>query len=342
MGAPSALMEPALHLPPAVEQASRLPILRSMQRTVERFEKKIAEKHASTADAGRKKYTGHSTISAGGAFAPADEAAQKKALLRPETSQGFMRYLLDREQGKAKAPISSYVSEKKTEKAQNKQERGKVSGTGDRNSGVEKPKGRRLSAAERRASFAEKLDMAVGDDEDKDAEKLHESGWNSPEKKKSSDQPKLSKRMTGKSPKNGFGVFATVHQVQELAAMFDEVDGDGSGEIDKHELLRILDRNPSLHINQNALYALDHDMSGGVSLGEYFHFLLPQVPRHVVHQMVEYVHAEKKRRQALEDEQHMYVFALLALRHTHFRTLTPDCMHMALLSSQPKTGAVAG
>ena len=223
-----------------------------------------------------------------------------------------MRYLLDREQGKAKSSIASYVSDKKP---QSKQTRCQKAGQGDADSSTEKPKGRRMSAAERRASTMKKLDMAVGDDDEEDVtQKVQDSGWNSSEKKQTSDAPKLSKRMTGRSPKHGFGVFATVAQVKELAAMFDEVDVDGSGEIDKHELLRILDRNPSLHINQNALYALDHDMSGGVSLGEYFHFLLPQVPRHMVHQMVDYVHAEKKRRKALEDQQHMYVFALLVLR----------------------------
>ena len=39
----------------------------------------------------------------------------------------------------------------------------------------------------------------------------------------------------------------------------------------------------------------------------------------MVHQMVDYVHAEKKRRKTLEDKQHMYVFALLALHLSRLR-----------------------
>ena len=56
------------------------------------------------------------------------------------------------------------------------------------------------------------------------------------------------------------------------------------------------------------VHLLDHDMSGGVSLREYFHFLMPQAPPAVVRDMVAFIESEKRRREALRKQQHAYVW----------------------------------
>eukprot|EP00937_MAST-01D_sp_MAST-1D-sp2_P001336 g1336.t1 len=309
----------------SIAPEDRLPLLQSMQRTVAAYEASVA---AAAVPA-------RAAASAGGG------RASVQAQARPVSSKGYVRYLLDREQGGADLPLSSYVADggaggrkgsaharamtgaeqaasalKKKQKNEAVEHDGAVGraagGELDLRRVATPAEEKQQRVADRRLSmgFAAAPAAVQADETVEEGAAMPKPIWGvgsgqEAASKMREAESKTSSKMMGRRAEKAFAAYADPQHVQHLADMFAQVDEDASGYIDKREMLRIVDRNPNVHVSANMFYKLDHDMDGEVTMSEFFHFVMPQCPRHAIKSMVAWIEKKKQAAQERSKLQHI-------------------------------------